>query len=448
VDNDLSVNPLDAWKTTGKPPAIYDHVHSTDLLIYQDICGPIGFVKRVCNLNGNVVSGGDHDHAEANSGLIPGTAEREAWHGMLSPTVNLRNGGPPYVFPNAPGPANAMDIDNDVAATTEDYYVFYDIYTGVMDPFTKGVLWRFGFTHYPCRQSDNIACWGDMRYPGFIIFNPDKQCFLDFEGDKQNGLGVWRAALAEGGAAYPDSIKMYLGTRQECYRFGVVAGCSSTDGTYWDNVSMAFIDGEVPPVTIDIWQFINDTFTVNGLNRNVSAVNTAAFDTTAALVKTGLNISQAPGTLLRYDIPGDTTALNAAGGNLRVDMISVSIRVPATTTPSATRRAVCARCRRIRSTSPPPDRTTSGASTWRTTVVAARAVRPWASPLKAQVLVIRVAPGASTSGTARVATRLRSISGKSRDVLSVVCRSTCLPRCMTSTIRSTRRSASSRTAAS
>jgi hypothetical protein len=325
VDNSTSTNPLDAWKTTGKPPAIYEHVHPSGTLLYEDLCGPIGFVKRICNLTGNVVSSGDHDNSEANSGPFAGTAEREAWHGILSPTIQFAgpydNSGPTAVG-GEPGSWNSQGITAEAADVTEDYYLEYDIYTGVMDPFTKGVLWRFGFMSYPCKQVDGRPLWGDIRFPGFIIFNPDKQCFQDVEGGYQNGLIVWETSLATAGGAYPDSLRMYLGTRQECYRFGVVAGCSSTDGTYWDNISLAMIDGEVPPVSIDIWQLINDTFTVNGLNRAVLPVLAQEFDTTSALVKTGLNIAQTvTAPAVRFDVPGDTTAINAAGEELRLDMV-------------------------------------------------------------------------------------------------------------------------------
>ena len=48
---------------------------------------------------------------------------------------------------------------------------------------------------------------------------------------------------------------------------------------------------------IDIWQLINDTFTVNGgSNRSNVLPGTPAFDTTTALVKTGLNIAQTTNT--------------------------------------------------------------------------------------------------------------------------------------------------------
>ncbi|HTO89896.1 MAG TPA: hypothetical protein VMJ70_02085, partial [Candidatus Sulfotelmatobacter sp.] len=310
IDNGTGTDPLSAWKTTGKPPGAFHHVHSYDTLVYEDLCGPFGSSLRTCNLGGDVISMGDHDNSEAASGPF-GTAEQERWDGIISPTINLRNGGG----------TNEMGVNNSIATATEDYYIDYDIYTGIFDPFSQGNLWRFGFQSYPAVQVDNIKCWGDWRFPGFIIFNPDKQCFQDQEGGFQNGIIRWSTLDAENGANYPDSLRIFLGKRQECYRFGVTTGCSPTDGGYFDNVSLAFVDGLAPPMTIDIWQLINDTFTVNGLNRNGVAPGTANFDTTAALVKTGLNIAQTTGNTSRYDVPGDTTVVNADGANFRIDMI-------------------------------------------------------------------------------------------------------------------------------
>ncbi|HTO91005.1 MAG TPA: hypothetical protein VMJ70_07730, partial [Candidatus Sulfotelmatobacter sp.] len=310
VDNNTGTDPLNAWKTTGKPPGAFHHVHSVDQLVYQDICGPVSSRLRVCNLSGNVISMGDHDNSEAAGGAY-GTAEQERWDGIISPTINLRNGGG----------TNEMGINNSIAMATEDYYIVYDIYTGIFDPFTQGNMWRFAFQSYPAVQRDNHKCWGGLRFPGGLFFNPDKQCFQDQEPGFANGMIRWSHLDAENGANYPDSIRIFLGKRQECYRFGVTTGCSPTDGGYYDNVSLAFVDGVAAPMTIDIWQLINDTFTVNGLNRNGVAPGTAAFDTTAALVKTGLNIAQNTGNTSRYDVPGDTTVVYANGVSLRIDMI-------------------------------------------------------------------------------------------------------------------------------
>jgi hypothetical protein len=350
VDNRTSVDPLDAMKTTGKPAAVYDHVANIDDLIYEDLCGLPGARLRVCNLDGNVISSGDHDHSERAGGVF-GTAEQEPFSGFYSPTIQLVNHNS----------TNVMDIDPATAEPTEDYYITYDIYTGIYDFTSQGNAWRFGFSSYPGLQKDGTKCWGDWRFPGFIIFNPDKQCFQDIEGAYQNGLIKYSSANTEDEAAgigfYPDSIRIMLGKRQECYRFGLPsANCSPTDGSYFDNVSFTIIDGIPAPMGIDIWQLINDTFTVNGgANRSIVLPGTPAFDTTTALVKTGLNIAQTTNTsTTRYDVPGDTTVVNADDViPFRVDMVFrvapgpgnyVSVGnaasglrlVPTTTTPAST----------------------------------------------------------------------------------------------------------------
>jgi hypothetical protein len=309
VDN--TADPLSAWRTTGKPAAIYHHVHDATQLIYEDLCGPVGGPLRICNLTGNVISAGDHDNSEAAGGLVAGQADRERFDGIISPSVNLRNGGG----------TNEMGITAAIANATEDYYIEYDFYAGIFDIFASGNEWRGGFSAYPGKQSDGVKCWGDWYLWPFVLFNPDKQCFQDQEPGFGLGLLQWSAADAEGGAVYPDSVRMYLQKRQECFRFGVTSACSPTDGAYWDNISLAFVDGAAPPMSVNIWDWLNDTFTVNGLNRNGVAPGSANFDTTTALIKTGLNIAQSPGNTLRYDVPGDSVVISSLGNNVRLDMV-------------------------------------------------------------------------------------------------------------------------------
>ena len=309
VDN--TADPLSAWRTTGKPPAIYHHVHDATQLIYEDLCGPVGGPLRICNLTGNVISSGDHDNSEAAGGLVAGQADRERFDGIISPTVNLRNGGG----------TNEMGITAAIANATEDYYLEYDIYAGIFDITASGNEWRGGMSAYPGLQSDGVKCWSDWFLWPFVLFNPDKQCFQDQEPGFGLGLLKWDPASAEGGAVYPDSVRIYLQKRQECFRFGVTSACSPTDGCYFDNVSLAFVDGSAPPMSVNIWDWVNDTFTVNGLNRNGVAPGSSNFDTTTALVKTGLNIAQSPGNTLRYDVPGDTTVVSAQGANVRLDLV-------------------------------------------------------------------------------------------------------------------------------
>jgi hypothetical protein len=313
VDNSTSVDPIDAMKTTGKPEGVFDHVHNVDDLIYEDLCGLPGARLRVCNLDGNVISSGDHDHSERAGGVF-GTASQELNNSFFSPTIQLVNHGG----------TNVMDLDGNSAEPTEDYYILYDIYTGIYDFTSQGNAWRFGFQSYPGKQVDGTLCWADWRFPGFIIFNPDKQCFQDIEGAYQNALMRFSFADTEDPGFYPDSIRIMLGKVQQCFRFGLPsANCSPTDGSYWDNVSFTIIDGIPAPMSIDIWQLINDTFTVNGgSNRSNVVPGSSDFDTTTALVKIGLNIAQTTNTTTtRYNVPGDTTTVNADGDGINMHMV-------------------------------------------------------------------------------------------------------------------------------
>src|SRR5262249_4824928 len=113
----------------------------------------------------------------------------------------------------------------------------------------------------------------------------------------------------------PDSIRIFLAHQQQCFRFAISLGCNSNEGGYFDNASLAFVDGTSPTpsglgsVAGDIWQFTNDAFPAN---ETAGLPGTPAFDTTTALIKTGLNNAPATGDNLRFDIPGDSSSVTAA----------------------------------------------------------------------------------------------------------------------------------------
>lgn len=310
VDNDPGTNALDAWKSTGKPPSYYHHVHNMATLQYDDLCGQVDGDRRICNLRGNVISMGDHDNAEAVGGLTDGTADREMYDAIISPTINFVNGGG----------TNAQMINAEIANVTEDYYIEYDIYTGVFDLQGTGNAWRGGNAAYPARQADGQPIWSGWRLWPFIIFNPDPQCFQDQEPAYAFGLVRWDPSQSES-FDYPDSMRIMLHKRQECFRFGVTTNCSPTDGAYWDNVTLACVDGVAPPMSINIWDWINDTFTVNGMERDGVALTGSEFDTTTALIKIGLNNAASTNNTLRYAIAGDSTAVVADGADVNLSLV-------------------------------------------------------------------------------------------------------------------------------
>jgi hypothetical protein len=327
---------LGSWHATGKPPAVFFHAHPLaggdlgggnvyPVLTYQDICDIPGTAQRFCNLTGVVISAGDHDHDEAAGGLVAGLPERERMDGILSPTILLASSGS--------GDFNAMGIDRDDATTTDDYYVVFDLYAGIFNLMFTGNAWTFGFQSYPAQQLDGPSstlqtyCWGEIRYPGFQLTSADLRCIRDFEVAKGNGL-----IRTTNPGSRPDSMRIFLGKNQQCFRFGVTgSACSPTQGAYFDNVSLLLSDAPYPnaegsPIIGDIWTWFNDTFPANDGTSVAPGVavqpGTAAFDTAAAYIKSGLNTAQSTGDANRFDIPGDSLVI-VAGQNIhdRVDMV-------------------------------------------------------------------------------------------------------------------------------
>src|SRR5262249_14653815 len=90
-------------------------------------------------------------------------------------------------------------------------------------------------------------------------------------------------------------------------------------------ITLAFVDKPAPvqasavdapnigAISSDIWQPFNDTFPAN---ETAGLPGTPAFDTTTALIKTGLNTAQATGDALRIDIPGDSSSIVASNATL------------------------------------------------------------------------------------------------------------------------------------
>jgi hypothetical protein len=318
INNATAVDPANAWKSTGKPAQAYAHAHALSDLQYDDLCGQPGDVSRVCNMDGVVVSLGDHDNSEAASGLVDGTADRELWIGMWSPTIQLRSDN--GAWPNPVGLANPALGGAQDGVATEDYWIDYDVYMGVFDPFNKGILWRFGFMSYPAADRNGRRSWGNARTPPYIIFNPDQQCVRDIVDNPiaQNAMLRWSSSLSENPDA-PDSVRIMVGHRSECYRFGVSTGCAPTDGSYWDNLSLAIVDGAPAPISASIWDLYNDTFPANE-TAGLPAF-AAKFDTTAAWVKVGVNTAPSTQDVDAFNVPGDSVSVTAFGTTTRVDMI-------------------------------------------------------------------------------------------------------------------------------
>ena len=154
-----SVSAKDAWKSTGKPPAIFHHPHRLSDLIYTDLCGQPGDVSRICDLNGVVISAGDHDNSEAAGGLIDGTAERGALRrhlladdsvrGSLRPACRTRSACSRSTgTPAARGSATRTSTPRTTTTST----TICTPASWIRSP--RVSLWRFGFMSYPGNSTD------------------------------------------------------------------------------------------------------------------------------------------------------------------------------------------------------------------------------------------------------------------------------------------------------
>jgi hypothetical protein len=307
------VNTNNNWRSTGKPAMPYLHTEALSNLTYNELCGPSNSPARVCNIGGVVITVGNHDDGE-NAGDSRFTAFREISQHVLSPTINF--------LPGAGGVANSQGISATIRNASDDWILWYDMYAGMFNLSFSGQSWVFGHQAYPAQQPNGAEIWGQPDYPGFIAFNPEPQCFTDFEPVIGNGTPF----LTSRPGGLPDSARLFLAHQQQCFRFAISLGCNSNEGGYFDNVTLAFVDLPGVPgqasasstvslggVSSDIWQFVNDTFPAN---ETAGLPGTAAFDTTTALIRTGINTAQATGNALRFDIPGDSSRVT--GGNATV----------------------------------------------------------------------------------------------------------------------------------
>jgi hypothetical protein len=305
IDNDAGASALVKWKTSSKPPGVYFHMHDLADLVYEDLCGPVDSENRICNMAGKVISMGDHDLDDVSAGHF-GTAEQEHFDGIYSPTINLCHDT------SNPTAKNNMGLDADTAAPTLSYGVVYDIYTGYFDLFYQGQSYQSVFQTYPAVQSDGTRTWGTPRLFRCQNFNPDKQCYQHYSDASEYGQ-----VATSNPNGIPDSIRVGVRKLIMCWRFGITTECSSTSGGYLDNISLVILDAAAPALSIYAWDQWQDTFPAN---ENASLPGTAAFDTTAALIKTGLNISPLTGDLTRYTVPGDTMTVQAPGDTVEVQL--------------------------------------------------------------------------------------------------------------------------------
>jgi hypothetical protein len=270
-----------AWATTGRPPAEFPHIENVGNLIYEDLCGAVGASTRQCNLVGNVIVAGDFDNSDK--------VQIEGWQSMQSPTVNLA------VRSAAPGTKNTQGIDQQTASRSTGV-INYDIYSGFMS-LDESVFWFEAVRGYGsgifAQPVSGAPTWSTFFFPPFINNNPVPQCFNITTSLATLGMPVGSL----------DSLKIGISFQTAGYRFGGT-NLGNTRGTYADNLRLGLVRAPAA-ITWDMWQRFQDQFP---FNEAVPPGDNAGFDTTTALMTTGLNIvvpQEAPG-----DVPGDSIAPN------------------------------------------------------------------------------------------------------------------------------------------
>jgi len=315
VDNNPATDPSTAWKSTGKPAPSYFHPVDVYQVTWNDLCGQPQTVRSLCNLDGVVVSVGNADQ----SGAIADArwASQTEWiGGFISPAINLVT-NPDNVTKNNQGIFGAL------TPATDDYLIQYELNFAAFVLANTGTIWNFACQTYPALTANGHYAWSDVTNSPFRIFQSFPGCQPDVEGLKGNSMV--HTSNANG---IPDSLRIYLGFTSECFVFG--GTCNSTDGGYFDNISLILANkaslDPIGSVGSDIWQFFNDAFPVNGYAIDNVPAGSAAFDTTTALVKGAINNASLTGDETREDVLEDSVTVSAPNGTggdprMRVDLV-------------------------------------------------------------------------------------------------------------------------------
>jgi len=337
IDN--TKDALLAWRSTGKPPTVMTHraVLGASGLPYDDLCGADPTqTGRICSMNGGIISFG-----------VPGletigdptgySADHETSNGIMSPTIQLcSNDGVEGVhvgayavgdWPNNIGiqaPGNQGD-----AIWGSDCFLDYEIFaktaTSNSPPVGTGLTYSWIIQCYPQLTGGNTpgkAQWGNLGQ-SYLNYQGDPICFRSLPGitgaeGNIASLGMVMYSTSAGeNPNYPDSIKVGLQEQSRCWQTGVNA-CAPQGGLYVDNVSFLMVDGTPQLLSAAIWDFYQSAFP---WNEGVAPGYTAAFDTTAILVKAATNIGPGIGTA-SYDVPGDSIAVTSDGvAPMRMDLV-------------------------------------------------------------------------------------------------------------------------------
>lgn len=290
------INPATAWITTGRPPPHYGHVHNVNDLPYEDVCGGLdGFDARVCNLSGNVVVQSDHDDGHRLHELT------RNW--FVSPTICLTG-------PRAAAQGISPTLRNEASYIN----VQTDFYSGLDDPFYSGLLVVFAVRYMgeglPQPQAPQVPAWSPFASPSsFSAYGSNSPlCFVLDSGYDLQGYVPLPSI---------DSLQIAILDQTRCARFFATA-CGDSRGHYWDNIQLQFIK-EAPPIgpVYFALTLLGDTFPFD----EAVTPGSDSFDTTTALVQTGLNLAADAGG--EGVVPGDTLAVQSpwSGNDSRVDLV-------------------------------------------------------------------------------------------------------------------------------
>ncbi len=299
-------NATDQWIATGRPAENLGHVHNAYSLPYaEDPCGALGSGTRLCTLDNNIVTTGDHDDVDA----LPhgyGLIGKERHMGMISPTIDFT------------GPRAAAQGTAQILSEGKDLFrVEYDLHTGTMD-LEQAVFWNIGAAYNnPVTvqgADDAVQGWSPQLVFPAIFFNPDPGCiFFNTDTDLDPYVPV---------PSTQDSLRLHFWTQTRCKRFAT-SGCSGPnagqpEGGYFDNIRGVFTTGGGAAITVALWHVFQDTFPTN---EGDFAVGSADFDTTTAQVRSALN--NAPSNDVGAGVsPGDSSIINAAfGTDTRLDLV-------------------------------------------------------------------------------------------------------------------------------
>jgi hypothetical protein len=306
IDNRASVPATSAWKSTGKPPEAYWHVDPMDgigwltwAMATTANCG------APCDMAGGVLATGVHWLGDTDEVLGYGLAP--FGQGAVSPSVCLVASG---------AAANDWGLTAADVAGADEIGVAFDVQTGaeVQGPYEQDDLWFVGAQCYPVTQPDGTPVWSEVRF-GAPQHDPLGHCVGRFEPLLSTG-----AIVTSNASGVPDSIRIAIArTQRHACPLGYWDRNYKT--STFDNVSLGFVHAARPvagSLAVGIGQWINDTFPFND---DDALPGTAAFDTCAALLKTGINIAPPTGDVLRFDVPADTTVIAASGDGMRVDLV-------------------------------------------------------------------------------------------------------------------------------